>query len=284
MQSAAFDEVRETAAARDLVALRTPGGIGFAPAHEGEVIEREAFMALPEEERKAAEERIQSMQQEVQKVLRGMPARIREHRAKVRELNREMTRFAVGPLFAELEERYAGEEDVGAYLEAAENDVVEHARELLQRGSQGESDSDGEEDLRQALAGLGAAGGGGEASLRRYARQRRRRPRRRRGGADRPRGPPDPRQPARPRRVPAAHGRPDHRLLADQGRRPASRQRRLPGARGREAAAPALRLGRAQAGADRRRGAHRVAGAGDGPAEHGDARAGADAARRSRWC
>jgi predicted ATP-dependent protease len=168
VQSQAFDEVREKAEARGLVALRTPGGIAFAPRKDGEVMERDAFMALPEEERKVVEERIQSMQQEVQRVLRNMPARVREHRAEVRELNREMTRFAVGPLFAELAERYAAEADVVAYLEAAEKDVVEHAREILGHG-QGQGQGGGEEeDGDQALAQAGLGGGGGR-SLRRYA-------------------------------------------------------------------------------------------------------------------
>ena len=173
VQARLFDEVRDKAGERGLAALRTPGGIGFAPRRDGEVMERDAFMALPEEERKQVEESIGSMQQEAQRLLRSMPARVREHRAKVRELNREITRFAVGPLFGELEERYAGEEDVVAYLAAAEEDVVEHAREILQHDEDGDGTGaddggGGGGDLRQALA-QAAGGPGGGRSLRRYA-------------------------------------------------------------------------------------------------------------------
>ena len=148
-RSAAMDEVREKAAERGLATLRTPGGYAFAPKREGEVLEREAFLKLPDEERREAEEHIEEMRQETERVMRGMPALVRAHRKKLRELREETSRFAVEPLFADLAAEFAGEDDVVSYLEAAREDAVEHVRAFLP------GDDDGDE---KAKGRLGAAG------------------------------------------------------------------------------------------------------------------------------
>jgi len=149
-RSAAMDEVREKANERGLATLRTPGGYAFAPKREGEVLEREAFLKLPDEERREAEEHIEEMRQETERVMRGMPALVREHRKALRELREKISRFAIEPLFADLAEGYAGEDDVVAYLEAAREDAVEHVRAFLP--------GDDEEDGDAGRRALDAAG------------------------------------------------------------------------------------------------------------------------------
>ncbi len=130
-QSQVFETLQEQAAGRGLAALRTPGGIVFAPRREEEVLDRDQFLALPEEDRKRIEEDIGAMQGEVEKALRQVPAWQRERRQRVLELNEEFTRFAVGPLFEELRAKYTDEPAVGPHLDAVEKDVVENAREFL---------------------------------------------------------------------------------------------------------------------------------------------------------
>ena len=159
-QSQVFDQLQEQASHRGLTALRSPGGIVFAPQREGEVVEREKFLALSEDERNRIEKDIEAMQGEVEKALRQVPAWQREHRRRVLALNTEITQFAVAPLFEDLARKYADEAAVVAYLAEVRQDVVENARDFLRQ---------------QATAGAPPEADGAEVpgaegrSLRRYA-------------------------------------------------------------------------------------------------------------------
>lgn len=159
-QAKLFEELQQQAGERGLVAMRTPGGIVFAPRHDGEVIDREQVMKLPEEERQKIEAEMEAMQGEVERALRQVPGWQRAVRKRVHELYEEITRIAVAPLFDELEKEYAGEEQVAGYLAAVRADVVENARDLLQGGGSG---------VRGTGDGGGNGPGGAETpSLRRY--------------------------------------------------------------------------------------------------------------------
>ncbi|HUO86878.1 MAG TPA: AAA family ATPase [Thermoanaerobaculia bacterium] len=173
-QAALFDELQRQAGERGLVAMRSPGGIAFAPRREGEVIDREQVMKLPDEEREKIEAEMQAMQGEVEKALRQVPGWQREHRQRVLALHEEITRVAVGPLFDELEKEYGDEEQVAPYLAAVRADVVEHARDFLQRergGGRGESDGGGgglsglePQSLRRYGVNVVVDHGGGQAA------------------------------------------------------------------------------------------------------------------------
>ena len=80
-----------------------------------------------------------------------MPRWQRKAREKVHQLNREIIQYTVGPHLEDLRGKYQDLEDVVAYLDAVEEDVVNHARDLL--------DGDGEQE----------SGGAETRSLRRYA-------------------------------------------------------------------------------------------------------------------
>jgi hypothetical protein len=74
---------------------------------------------------------VSPQKEELQKILRHVPRWQREAREKLRELNREMTNFAVGGLIDELREKYTDFSKVVDYLDAVREDVIENARDLL---------------------------------------------------------------------------------------------------------------------------------------------------------
>ena len=106
--------------------MRTPSGVGFAPMHEGEVISPDAFQALPEEKRHRIEHEVETLQAELQVVMRELPALVRESRRRLHEYNREVTRFAVEHLIDELRKAHAGLENVVAYFDAVQDDIIEN--------------------------------------------------------------------------------------------------------------------------------------------------------------
>jgi lon-related putative ATP-dependent protease len=161
-QSKAFEEIQERAQEKGLALLRTPAGLIFAPAREGEVLSPDEVRKLPEEERKGLESEVEDLQEELQKVLQQMPAWQREMQEKMNDLNREISSFAVGGLIDELREKYSEFEGIVEHLNAVQEDVIENARDFLQSEEEASGFLGA---LRQAVS---ESFRGGSAALRRY--------------------------------------------------------------------------------------------------------------------
>jgi lon-related putative ATP-dependent protease len=126
MQEVSLEKIRQDAAQQDIALIRTPAGLAFAPLRDKEVIKPEDFMELPAEQRKQIESQISALQERLQKVFRQVPQWIRASRSRVKELNEEVTTFAITPLFDELKEKYSDLSSILDYLEAVRGDIVEN--------------------------------------------------------------------------------------------------------------------------------------------------------------
>ena len=139
-QQRAFEKLQHMAEERNLTPLRTPAGLVFAPVRDGEVIPPDELEKLPEEERQDLEKKSEELQKEAQKVFQKIPQWQREIREKQKELNREATQYAVGPVIEELRKQYEGNSAVIGYLTSIEKDIVDHAHVLFQpEGGQGQA-------------------------------------------------------------------------------------------------------------------------------------------------
>lgn len=128
----AIEALREQARQRNIALLETPTGFAFAPlTHEGQVMSPEVFHQLPPEVQARIEATVEDLQQQLQKVLRQFPRWRKEAREKLRQLNREITQYAVGPLIEDVKQRYLGLEEVLAHLEAVQQDIVDHVEDFL---------------------------------------------------------------------------------------------------------------------------------------------------------
>jgi lon-related putative ATP-dependent protease len=139
-QEKALEEMQEQASQHNLALIRTPGGLVFAPVRDGEVMQPEEFQNLSQEERETLEKTVGELQEQLQKVLELVPVWQREVRQRVRELNREITNYAVGGLMAELRQKYSEFDEITAYLDAVQKDVVENSSNFI---PQEESGADG---------------------------------------------------------------------------------------------------------------------------------------------
>jgi lon-related putative ATP-dependent protease len=127
-----LQEVETRAKEQGLVLLRSPSGIAFAPTRDGEVMSGEDFQQLPPEEQQAIQDTVEKFQTEVQLALREMPSWDRERQEKVRELEREVIGLAVEDLMGGVRKEYEEFDQISAYLDAMQEDVVEHARDLVE--------------------------------------------------------------------------------------------------------------------------------------------------------
>jgi len=133
-QSGALERVGRMAEERGLRLIQSPAGILFVPVRDGEVVRPDEIQKLPPEERERLEREVEGLQQELQKSLRQAPRWHRERREAVRELDRQVTRYAAGHRIEDLRGRYRDQPRVLAYLEALERDVVDNARAFAGRG------------------------------------------------------------------------------------------------------------------------------------------------------
>ena len=142
----AFADVDTQAAQHDIAVIRSPLGVALAPSRDGEVIRPEEFERLPEAERERLRTALEGVQGRLQAALSALPQIEREHRDRMRELDREFAAFAVAHLVDEFRARYADLPAVLEYLQAVQEDVLDHADDFLPRA---ESD-----DLPPLLRGL----------------------------------------------------------------------------------------------------------------------------------
>lgn len=149
----AFEELQRQAQQRGLALLRTPVGWAFAPRQDGKVLSPEEFQQIPEERRSRLEADMDLLQKELQKVLGRMPRWEQEKEGKVRQLNREVSEYAVGHLIKELRERYAELPGVVEYLDEVRRDIVENVPGLI-RPEQG-APTDGSEAASSFLRRYG---------------------------------------------------------------------------------------------------------------------------------
>ena len=125
-------EVEARAREEGLVLLRSPSGIAFAPTRDGEVMSGEEFQQLPPEEQEGIQRTVEAFQTEVQMALREMPSWDRDRQEKVRDLEKEVIGLAIEDLLGGVRNRYEEYEQVATYLDAVREDVVEHARDLVE--------------------------------------------------------------------------------------------------------------------------------------------------------
>jgi len=127
----AVAELQEEAEAGQMALIRTPMGLAVAPIKDGDVISADDFNALPEAEQERRKQGLEDMQAKLQATMRSMPLIAKEQGQRQRDLNRETARFTVEQLITDVTEQYADFPDVLAYLDDAQEHMVEHADRFL---------------------------------------------------------------------------------------------------------------------------------------------------------
>ncbi len=125
---AALADLREAAAARQLVLVTAPGGFALLPrGDDGDVMGSEEVEALPEAQRGQLQEAMHDLREEVRGVIEGQPRREAAHRERVRALERQVAEATVNAHFEALRTRWAETEHVAAHLEALCADIADNA-------------------------------------------------------------------------------------------------------------------------------------------------------------
>ncbi|MGB7304098.1 MAG: AAA family ATPase [Burkholderiaceae bacterium] len=140
-QSVALKEISEEALKDGIGLIQTPQGFSFAPVSDGEVIAPEAFNKLSEAEQERLRECMKQHEDKLQKVMRDNNRYRRDQVAKMREVNRETTGFAVDPSIDELKVRHKKYPAVCKWLEQIHDDLLENFADFLPEHDSQEKES-----------------------------------------------------------------------------------------------------------------------------------------------
>ncbi len=162
-QERAFVELSERAQKEDVALVRTPNGLALAPAKDGEVMAPDALKALSQEEQDRLKAAIERFQGELEVIVRKLPEWERAHREEVRQLNRDITRFAVSHLIEDVRKANLDLMSVQEFLDAVERDLMDNAQDFLPSPQ-----PQGPDAMMGMLAAAGQGAGGDPSTGRRY--------------------------------------------------------------------------------------------------------------------
>lgn len=137
--------LKEACAADAVSLLQTPEGFVFAPTREGQPMSPEDFDALPADEKSAIEEKVGHWSDRLADLLEEFPGWRKALYESSCRAEREALAPTVAHLSRDLRERYADLEQVLAFLDAVQNDLLDSG------ANWGSSDSD-EDDVREEEA------------------------------------------------------------------------------------------------------------------------------------
>lgn len=148
-------KVEQAAGAKEFAIKGTPSGLATVPVgRDGRPLPPDALQQMTEAEREALAKRAEELQEEIAGLLRGIAHLEKQFRERQEALDRKVVIYAIDPLFQELGEAYAGNEEVARHLKEIRRDIVQNHEEF-KRTQDGAGDADTEGFPPGALAPSG---------------------------------------------------------------------------------------------------------------------------------
>jgi len=124
--------LEEMASKHDIHVLQTPTGYVLAPVADGKVLDDKDFEKLPEGRQQEIQQSMQQLSEELQKRIEMMPKLRKQHRERVKSLDRQVMEHSVSTLLLEVKTHYDTMPHVLSYLNAVELDIIENAQNFRQ--------------------------------------------------------------------------------------------------------------------------------------------------------
>ena len=137
-QEKAFEEVQQHARERGIGIIQTPTGIAFAPLHDDKAISPKEYEKLTKDEQENLSRITEEVGKELHRVMQSLPQEARKMHARKRELDREVSMYAVGGLISQLIEKYTDLPEVVGHLKEMQADIVENVDVFLHSTEQHE--------------------------------------------------------------------------------------------------------------------------------------------------
>ena len=142
-QGEAFSALRDKAAAKDIVILRTPLGFALAPAKNGQVVPPDEFNTWPEAKRHEVQSIIETLEKDLEHIVHQIPQWEKQRRDEMRQLNRDTAKYAVDQLIEETKAIFKDIPRVIQHIEAVRADLVENVGIFIVKSEDDESETSG---------------------------------------------------------------------------------------------------------------------------------------------
>ncbi|MGO9008021.1 MAG: Lon protease family protein [Beijerinckiaceae bacterium] len=139
-QAEAFSGLREKAAEKNIVILRTPLGFALAPSQDGQVVPPEDFNAWPEARRLEIQAIMEALEKDLENIVHQIPQWERQRRDDVRQLNRETAKYAVDQLIEEAKGAFSDIARIVQHIETVRADLIENVPILVAKSEDGETE------------------------------------------------------------------------------------------------------------------------------------------------
>ena len=140
-QGEAFSALRDKAAEKDIVLLRTPLGFALAPAKDGQVVPPEEFTTWPEARRHEIRATIEALEKDLEHIIHQLPQWETQRRDEVRQLNRDTAKYAVDQLIEDAKAPFKDLPRVVQHIETVRADLVENVGIFVVKGEDDESET-----------------------------------------------------------------------------------------------------------------------------------------------
>ncbi len=137
-RDALFNELQAFARDQGFAIEMTPAGIVTVPLSQGKPLSDEEFQHLPTERQQELEHRNTALQERIADSLRQVRQMQKEATERVRQLDRDVALFTVGPHLDELREAYTDQPEVLDYLDQIKRDLPEHLDDFRSGEGEGE--------------------------------------------------------------------------------------------------------------------------------------------------
>jgi hypothetical protein len=135
-RDALFNKLKAFARDQGFAIEMTPAGMVTVPLSQGKPLSDEEFQQLPAERLQELEHRNTALQDRLADTLRQVRQMQKEATERVRQLDRDVALFTVGPHLDELREAYTDQPEVLDYLDQVKRDLPEHLDDF--RSGEGE--------------------------------------------------------------------------------------------------------------------------------------------------
>ena len=139
-QAEAFSTLRDKAAEKNVVLLRTPLGFALAPAKNGQVVPPDEFTAWPESKRREIQAVIESFERDLEHIVHQLPQWETQRRDELRQLNRQTAKYAIDQLIEETKRAFKGIPRIVQHIEAVRADIVENVGMFIAKGEEDENE------------------------------------------------------------------------------------------------------------------------------------------------
>jgi len=140
-QAEAFSALRDKAAEKDIVLLRTPLGFALAPAKDGQVVPPDEFSNWPEAKRHEIRASIEALEKHLEHIIHQLPQWEKQRRDEVRQLNRDTAKYAVDQLIEDTKAAFNDLPRVIQHVETVRADLVENVAMFIVKGEDDDSNA-----------------------------------------------------------------------------------------------------------------------------------------------